>query len=142
MEKRGKPFEKGNKFGRGRPRGSRNKRGLSARQLLDSHAEAVMQKALDLALEGDSAITRVLLSHLLPRPSDQPVKTGPLPMATAEELAQTSTAVLDLLAKSQITTSQARDIFAMIDARRKFLETEELHARLRAMEQRLPEASA
>jgi hypothetical protein len=50
--KRGRPFEAGNKFGGGRPRGSRNKRSLLAQQLLDSHGEAVVGRALVVAVSG------------------------------------------------------------------------------------------
>jgi hypothetical protein len=105
MVKRGRPFEPGNKVGGGRPRGSRNKRGLLAQQLLDSHEEAVIRKALLLALQGDVSILRTLVGHILPRRGDPPVKTGPLPMGTVEELAQTSEAVLKRVASGQITIS-------------------------------------
>jgi hypothetical protein len=136
MVKRGRPFEPGNKVGGGRPRGSRNKRGLLAQQLLDSHEEAVIRKALVLALQGDTSILRTLVGHILPRRGDPPVKTGPLPMGTADELAKTSEAVLKRVASGQITTSAALEIFAMVEARRKVIATVDLDARVRAIEQR------
>jgi hypothetical protein len=86
MMKKGRPFEPGNKFGCGRPRGSRNKKSLAAQQLLDSHAESVVRKALVEAMKGDAPLLRTLLGHILPRRRDAPVKTGPLPVHTAEEL--------------------------------------------------------
>ena len=39
---RGRPFQPGNNLGRGRPKGSRNRKTLLAEELLDSHAEAVL----------------------------------------------------------------------------------------------------
>jgi hypothetical protein len=46
----GKPFAKGNP---GRPVGMRHRRTLIAQALLDSEAETITRKCIDLALEGD-----------------------------------------------------------------------------------------
>ena len=99
MVKRGRPFEPGNQYGCGRPRGSRNKRGLQAQQLLESHAESVVRRALVEAMKGDASLLRTLLSHILPRRRDAPVKTdaGPgvtrwpadMPLAGGQECAKT-----------------------------------------------------
>jgi len=137
MVKKGRPFEPGNKFGRGRPPGSRNKRGLSAQQLLDSHGDAVVRTALMVGLKGDASMLRTLLGHILPRRKDLPVKTGPLPMGTAEELVQASEIVLKKVASGEITAGAAREIFDMIEARRQLIETRDFDCRLRAIEQRV-----
>ena len=46
MAKRGRPFEAGNKFGRGRPLGSRNKKTRLIEELLDENSESLLHKAL------------------------------------------------------------------------------------------------
>jgi len=46
---RGKPFPPGNAFGRGRPKGSRNKTTPAAQNLLEQHYEALMAKQLKAA---------------------------------------------------------------------------------------------
>jgi len=132
--KRGRPFEAGNKFGGGRPRGSRNKRSLLAQQLLDSHAESVVRKALVDAMKGDAQLLRTFLGYILPRRRDAPLKTGPLPVHTAEELAQSSEAVLQGAASGQITLQEAHALSALMEGRRRVLETRDLEARLRALE--------
>jgi hypothetical protein len=137
MLTKGRPFEKGNKCGRGRPRGSRNKKTLLAQELLDSHGPALIRSALLKALKGDAPLMRALLSHVLPRRTSVPVKIGPLPMATAEELSQTSQHVLNKVAAGQIAPSEGRDISALLEAHRKIIETEEFDKRLRAVEERL-----
>jgi hypothetical protein len=135
MVKRGRPFEPGNQYGCGRPRGSRNKRGLQAQQLLESHAESVVRKALVEAMKGDASLLRTLLSHILPRRRDAPVKTGPLPVATVEELAQSSEAVFQRVASGQITLQEAHELSALIESRRRVIETRDLDVRLRALEE-------
>jgi len=53
-------------LGRGRPKGSHNRKAFLAEELLDSHAEAVMSQALDLAEKGD---VQVLLDTARPHPA-------------------------------------------------------------------------
>jgi hypothetical protein len=134
MANKGRPFETGNQYGRGRPRGSRNKRSLAALQLLDSHAKSVVGKALVEAMKGDIQMLRTLLGHVLPRRRDAPVKTGPLPVHTAEELAQSSEAVFQRVVSGQITLPEALALTDMIERRRRVMETRDLEARLRAVE--------
>lgn len=135
MEKIGRPFEAGNKFGRGRPRGSRNKRTLLAQDLLDAHAEPLVRKALLEALKGDKPLMRTLLGYILPRQRDLPPKMGPLAMGTAEELSQSSEAILRDVTAGKITIYDARIMFQLFETRRRVIETQEFDARLRAAEQ-------
>ena len=113
------------------------KNSLLTRELLDSHGEALVRKAVLQALKGDVPTLRALLAHILPRHTEPPVKTGPLPMGTAEEISQSSQALLQKVASGKITPSQARDIHAMLEAQRKIVETESFDNRLRAIEQRV-----
>jgi len=51
-EMHGRPFERGNKIGKGRPRGSRNQRTVFA-EMMDSHGEALIKQCQVMALKGD-----------------------------------------------------------------------------------------
>jgi len=92
---RGRPFEAGNKFGRGRPRGSRNKTTVLAQELLESHAEPVVRKALMMAIQGDTAAMKLCMDRILPysnpagrsiarRPRNSPNWTAPPTEAVLE----------------------------------------------------------
>jgi hypothetical protein len=133
--KRGRPFEPGNKLSRGRPPGSRNKRSWRSQQLLDEHGEAIVHKALVLALQGDAAVLRTLLAYLLRRPEDRPVETGPLQVGSAEELAKTLEKVLRKVASGKLSLGQAQAVAALLEGRRRVLETQDLEMRLQALEQ-------
>jgi hypothetical protein len=133
--KRGRPFEPGNKFGRGRPRGSRNKKTLLIQGLLEEHAPALMRKSLLLALQGDTQLLRVFLDHLLPRAQDSPVKMGRLPMNTTEELLESHETVMKKLASGELTPTEARQMVAMLEIRRQLIETQDLVRRVTALEQ-------
>ncbi len=133
--KRGRPFEPGNEFGRGRPRGSRNKKTLILQELLEEHAPALMRKSLVMALQGDVPLLRLFLDRKLPRPSDS-AKIGRLPMGTIEEVLQAHETVLRKLASGQLTPVQARQINSLLETCRELIETQDLVRRVRALEQR------
>ena len=136
---RGRPFQPGNNWGRGRPKGSRNRKTLLAEELLDSHAEAVVSQALALAEKGDAPVLRILLAHILPRRREVPFKTGPLPMGTAAELSQASERLMNKVTSGQIGLSDAKGIADLLELRRHILETENLEKRVRAIEQKTDE---
>ena len=136
---RGCPFEPGNKLGRGRPRGSQNKRNTRGQQLLDQYSGTIMQKALAEAIKGDVSLLRTFLSFLLRRPGDRPIQTGPLPMGSLEELAKSSEKVLQKVTSGKLSPGEARNLTDLIEDRRRVRETEELEKRVRALEQ-LPES--
>ena len=133
--KRGRPFEPGNKFGRGRPRGSRNKKTLILQELLEEHAPALMRKSLVMALQGDVQLLRMFLDRTLPRPSDSPVKIGRLPSGTIEEVLQAHETVLNKVASGELTPGQAVQINSLLQTRGELIEKQDLASRVHALEQ-------
>ena len=136
---RGRPFQPGNNLGRGRPKGSRNRKSLLAEELLESHAEAVVNQALALAEKGNTQVLRILLGHILSRRREVPLKTGPLPMSTVAELSQASEKLMNKVTSGQIGLSDAKGIAGLLEQRRHILETEDLEKRVRAIEQKTDE---
>jgi hypothetical protein len=134
MFKRGRPFEPGNKCGRGRPRGSRNKVTGAARKLVAQYGEAIVRKAILEALKDDSKARIALLPYALGRPGDLPVNVGALKTATAEELAESAEIVLQQVAAGKLTADQGQRIGELIELRRRTLETQEFARRLAALE--------
>jgi hypothetical protein len=63
---RGRPFPPGNRFGRGRPKGSRNKRSAQALQILDQYSESLIKKCIAKGLEGDTRALALCMERLLP----------------------------------------------------------------------------
>ncbi len=59
-----KPGQGGNPAGR--PKGARNKTTLALEALLDGQAEALTQKAIERALEGDTVALRLCLERIIP----------------------------------------------------------------------------
>jgi hypothetical protein len=57
---------------RGRPKGARNTTTVALETLLDGQAQALTQKAIDLALAGDITALRLCLDRILPVRKDRP----------------------------------------------------------------------
>jgi len=51
---RGRPFEPGNKFGQGRPKGSKNKSTSAGRRLLEEYEIPLLQKNIAEGMKGNT----------------------------------------------------------------------------------------
>jgi Family of unknown function (DUF5681) len=135
---RGKPFEPG-KSGNpaGKPKGARNRSTLALESLLDGQAEALTQKAIDLAMGGDMAALRLCLDRILPARKDRPVSIEMPQINTAEDAKLASAALLAAVAAGILTPSEGAEIGKLVDAYVRAVETTEVLARLEKLEQRL-----
>ena len=134
MATRGRPFEPGNKMGRGRPKGSRNKATDEAREIFQTHAASVVRKGISLALQGDPRLLTTLMNRAL-GPQEYPKKFGKLAMRTTDDLMRMSDLVAKKLGAGDITTTQALDLGSFIEQRRKVIEAHEFEKRLQSVEQ-------
>ena len=118
----------------GKPRGTRHKATQAVLGLLEGQAEALTQRAVEMALAGDSVALRLCLDRIAPPRKDSHV-TFPLPrMATAHDAAQAAGAVLDAVADGDLTPTEGAVIMDLVDAFRRTLEVTELEARVAALE--------
>jgi len=62
---RGKPFEVGNKIGKGRPVGSRNKKNKYL-EILEGFGELIIRKGAMMAMSGDRMLQRTCIERLIP----------------------------------------------------------------------------
>src|SRR5713226_9366976 len=91
---RGRPFQAGNKYGHGRPRGSRNKVARVCQATLDSHAENLMKKCVMLAYQGSPTAMRLCMERVMPA-RRQPTLRFKLPLVkTIDDVAMASEAVI------------------------------------------------
>jgi hypothetical protein len=137
--KRGRPFEAGNKFGRGRPRGSRNKKTLALYQILDEYLPALMRKGIAMALQGDGSLLRMLLDRKLPKACGAPIKLQRLPSRTIEEISQSHQTVIREVTSGNLTPAQGLQLDSLLETSRKVIETEDVVKRIEALEQKPPE---
>jgi hypothetical protein len=134
-EQRGKPFKAGTSGNPdGRPKGSRNAATLALESLLDGQAQALTQKAVDLALAGDMAALGLCLERILPPRKDRPVNFSFPKIENAKEAAATMSAVLAAVASGDLTPAEAAEVGKLIDTFVKAVEATDLTERLERLE--------
>lgn len=121
----------------GRPKGARNKATTAALALLDGQAEALTQRAIELALQGDTVALRLCLDRIAPPRKDLPVAFTLPTMTCAKDAAVAAGAVLQAVSEGELTPAEAVQVMGLIDAFRRTLETTELEARVAALEAEL-----
>jgi hypothetical protein len=132
---RGRPFERG-KSGNpaGRPKGARNEATLAIEELLDGEAEALTRKAIDKALEGDMAALRICLDRLLPPRRDRLVNFELPKIESAGDALKAASAILAACAAGQLSLREAVEFQNLVSSYVRMLESDELAARLAALE--------
>jgi hypothetical protein len=118
----------------GRPRGSRNATTLALESLLDGQAEAITQKAVELALAGDMTAIRLCMDRVLPPRKDRLVTFSLPSINSAQDAAATVSAVLAAVAAGDLTPADAGEISKLIEAFVKVFETAELAERVKRLE--------
>src|SRR5260370_1226397 len=112
---RGRPFAPGNKLGRGRPPGSRNKATLALQEMLGQHGEALLKKCVVMAMHGDTTALRLCMERLLPPRKQTPVQFKLPPITTVAELAQAQITMLETLSRGQLTPAEEETISNLLE---------------------------
>lgn len=120
----------------GRPNGARNRTTMAVLGLLEGQAEALTQRAVELALAGDTTALRLCLDRIAPPRKDNPVCFPLPPMSTAHDAAQAAGAVLAAVSQGEITPGEGAQAMTLVDAFRRIFETAELEARVAALEKK------
>jgi hypothetical protein len=131
---RGRPFQLGNKFSKGRPKGSRNKFNPEAKELFSEYSGPLMRTMIALGLNKDVSILKTLGPWIL-KYSDQSVRLGKLDATTIEDLDKISAKLFQLVGAGKITVAQSIQLGELIEARRKVIFSTDFDKRIKALEQ-------
>lgn len=134
-EKKGpRPFQPGNRHGRGRPAGSRNRATLLLDQLAAGEGENILKKVLEKAQEGDLKAAELLLARIWPPRRGRPVRLQLPAVDTADGVAAALGALVKAVAAGEVTPEEAAPVGALLETKRRAIETSELEERLRKLE--------
>jgi hypothetical protein len=120
----------------GKPKGTRHKTTIAMQALLDGQGEALAQKAIYLALDGDLVALRLCLERLLPARKDSHVSFSLPEMKSARDTSSALAAILEAVSIGDLSPIEAQSIAALIETYRKTLETTELETRIKQLEER------
>ena len=98
----------------GRPAGSRNAATLACEALLEGQAEALTQKAVDLALAGDTVALKICIDRIYPARKDRPVTFALPPITSARDAADAMSSVMNAVAAGQLTPADASELSKVV----------------------------
>ena len=102
-----KQFQLGNRYGKGRPVGSRNKATIAMQELLDGEGEAITLKAIELAKAGNETGLRLCLDRLIASRRERRVRLSlPSDLTTAEGISGATAAIINAVAAGQLTPGE------------------------------------
>ena len=133
-ETRGRPFEKGHPGGPGRPVGSRNRASVLLDSLADDAAAEILGVVVAGAKAGDMRAAEVLLSRVWPIRKGRPVSLALPAIRTPADLVSALGAVAGAMADGDITPDEAQAVAAVLEAKRRAIETVDLETRIFALE--------
>lgn len=134
----GRPFPPGTSGNpAGKPRGTRHRLTILAEQLLHGEAEAIVRKAIRMAKAGDTTAIRLCLERVLPSRKQRAVTISLPPLKNVGDLPASIDAVIQAIGNGDLTPEEGQSIVAIIEAQRRAIETTNLDARIRSVEERL-----
>ena len=134
---RGRPFEPGNKLGRGRPKGSRNKSKSPGQGLFDEYAEHLIRKTISLGLAGDTHALRLCIERISPARRDTVIQMNLPAIRKAEDLDKAADKVTQSMRRGKITPVEAGRVMHNLESRLRIFETVVLAGRLEKVEEKV-----
>ncbi len=104
--------------------------------LMESGAEEITKSVIDAARGGDLAAARLVIDRLAPPMRERPVSIDLPDTETPEGIRKAQQAILQSVAGGDITPGEGTAISAIVETHRRALETQELAARIAALEER------
>ena len=125
-----KPGKSGNP--NGKPAGAKDKR-TAARAYLEPHKQALLDKAVELALAGDVQALKLCVDRVLApmRAVDSPVS---IPLAKKGTLSEQAQAIIQAAAQGHITPREAQALLSALGGVARIQEIDELTRRIEALE--------
>lgn len=131
---RGRPFQTGNTFGRGRPKGSRNRETAPAKKLLEEYTPHLTRKLIALALEGNAQALRICMERIMPPPRDACVPISLPKIKSAEDVASAAEKVTRGMGKGVLSPSEGETIMNVLESQSRVIENAGTEKRVQKLE--------
>jgi hypothetical protein len=102
---------------------------------MGNEAQEIAKAAITAAKAGDTTAMKIVLDRVAPIRKDQPVEFSMLEAMDAAGVAEAFIDVAVRMASGEITPDEATQVAAVLELRRKAIETVEIEQRLRVLEE-------
>jgi hypothetical protein len=118
----------------GREKGSRNRATMLAEQLFDGATDALANKAVAMALDGDVAAMRLVIGRIIAPRRHRPTAFALPPLRGAADGAVAVAAIAEAASSGALSTAEAAELSQVVDTFLRALDAGEIEARLRRLE--------
>ena len=118
----------------GREKGSRNRATVLAEQLFDGACGALANKAVAMALDGDTAAMRLVMGRIIAPRRHRPTAFALPPLNTAADCAPAMAAIAAAASEGALSTAEASELSQVVDTFIRALEAGEIEDRQRRLE--------
>lgn len=122
---------------RGRPKGSRNRATLLAIAAMEGELQDVVRVVIDAARSGDLTAARLIVDKLIPATRERPLSIDLPDTKTAEGVELAQSAIIQAVGAGNLLPGEGETLSALVENRRRSLESIEFAARLAAIEENL-----
>jgi hypothetical protein len=122
-EPRGRPFEPGNKLGRGRPKGSRNKAKSEVQQVLDQYTSKMLMACIGYAAKGNPTALRLCIERMIPTRPDAAVRMRVPPIRTAEDVDRAAEQVTQDIGRGKTTAADGEKMMHILESRCRIIDS-------------------
>ncbi len=124
-------FAKGNP---GKPKGSRNRATQATQKLIEDQSEAITQKAVEMALDGDTTALRLCIERIAPTRKDAPIEFDLPEVTSARDATKAAASLLTAVSEGQVTPLEGTTVMGLLEQYRRTLEASDLEKRIEALE--------
>src|SRR5256885_6551072 len=99
----------------GKRPGTRNRATIIAEEMLDCETRPLLRGAIEDAKDGDRVMSRFCLARIIPPRRERPVRFELPPIRSAADLQIAMTAVLEAVARGEITVGEGYELGRTVD---------------------------
>ncbi|RAI55916.1 hypothetical protein [Roseicella frigidaeris] len=129
-------FGAGNRFGKGRPAGSRAKAVLALDAIGEERAQNIVRALAERAEAGDTRAAELILQRAWPIRKSRPFSIDIGRIETAADATRAHSEVIEAVCSGHLTLDEAEGLSGLLTRHHAALELEEIQARLAALESR------
>jgi hypothetical protein len=118
----------------GKPKGCRNATTILFDELLKDNARELVEKAIEMAKDGDGPALRLCIERLAPARKDRPVWFDLPEMKEAKDAVNASAAIVAAVANGDLTPMEASELGKLVDSYARTLQAVEFEERLSKLE--------
>ena len=131
----GRPFPKGVSGNpTGARSGSRHRASIALDALAEGEANAILSAMVERAKDGDVPAATLILNRAWPQRKGRPIPLDLPVVRTAADLTAAIGAVIEAMARAELTAEEAQAVSAVLAVHRTALETLDMEARIAALE--------